>query len=171
MISTIAISSAGYYFLLPGLFLVAGIYDVLTGRIPDWISLVLVAAFVAMSLIAGKNLTVFGLHCAVALAVFFAGFLAFDWGLMGGGDGKLAAAGALWFGPTLTVDFFVAAFIYGGVMAIAVSALRSVQIPAFVTRQPWAMRWLAGQEGLPFGLAMAASVLTLREFLPLSLLQ
>jgi len=166
MTSDIVISIVAFFFFLPGLFLLAGIFDVLTGRIPDWISIALVVVFVGLSLIVGKAWMDFGLHCAVAIAVFFAGFIAFAMGWMGGGDGRLAAAGALWFGPALTFEFLAIAFFYGAAMVGMMYVVRLCPIPAPILRQPWVERWVVGNDGLPFGLAMAASVLTLRSWMP-----
>lgn len=151
-------------FLLPGLFMLAGFYDVLTTRIPDWISITLVAGFVIWALAAGLGMWAFAAHAGVALLVFFAGFAAFSLGWMGGGDGKLAAAGALWFGPSLTLEFITLSFIYGALMVFVMTFLRRVPLPVPVLRQAWLMQWVNGSEGLPFGLAMAAGVLTVLRF-------
>jgi prepilin peptidase CpaA len=101
------------------------------------------------------------LHWGVAVIVFMLGFLVFSMGWMGGGDGKLAAVGALWFGPQLTPSFIILSFIFGGFMVLAVIVLRSITLPGIVERQAWLMQWVRGKEGLPFGLAMAGAVLTL----------
>ncbi|NJL07724.1 MAG: peptidase, partial [Methylacidiphilales bacterium] len=63
--------------------------DLLTMRISNKVSLVLVAGFVAAALVTGLPLTSIGWHLAAAglvLAVCFAFFAA---GWMGGGDAKL----------------------------------------------------------------------------------
>ena len=154
------------YFVIPGLFLVAGLFDVLTTRIPDWISLSVVTLFVLYAFSIGMPIASIGMHFGTGILVFFAGFLAFSLGLMGGGDGKLAAAGALWFGPALAPSFLMLAFIYGGVMVALIFAMRRVPLPAFMVRQPWLMVWVQGHEGLPFGLAMAAAVMTVTRMEP-----
>lgn len=147
--------------LLPGLFMLAGIYDVLTGRIPDWISVSLVAVFLAYSFLIGFSIETVAWHAAIGLLVFFAGFVVFALGWMGGGDGKLAAAGALWFGPAQIQEFFIVSFIYGAALVAVMFVLRRIPLPPILLRQEWFVRWLDGNEGLPFGLAMAGSVLTI----------
>ncbi len=147
--------------VLPGMFILAGIYDILTTRIPDWISLSLAAAFLLYALVKAFTLTHFSLHLGVSVIVFLAGFLVFSIGWMGGGDGKLAAIGALWFGPQLTLPFIVLSFIFGGMMVLFVFVLRSIVLPENLQRQKWLMQWVQGKEGLPFGFAMAMSVLVI----------
>jgi prepilin peptidase CpaA len=155
------ISLVFIYMFLPGMFILAGVYDVLTTRIPDWITLSLLVVFCLFAWAQGLTFTMFALHWGVAVIVFMLGFLAFSMGWMGGGDGKLAAVGALWFGPQLAPSFIVLSFIFGGFMVLAVIVLRSITLPGIVERQAWLMQWVRGKEGLPFGLAMAGAVLTL----------
>jgi len=68
--------------------------------------------------------------------------LAFQMGMMGGGDVKLAAALALWFPPLVTVKFLVLMSLAGGVVtALALLAHR------------WARR--EGRPKIPYGVAIA----------------
>jgi prepilin peptidase CpaA len=149
------------YMFLPGMFILAGVYDVLTTRIPDWITLSLLAVFFLFAWAQDLTVMTFALHWGVAVIVFVLGFLAFSMGWMGGGDGKLATVGALWFGPQFAPSFMILSFIFGGFMVLAVIILRSITLPGIVERQTWLMQWVRGKEGLPFGLAMAGAVLTL----------
>lgn len=151
------------YFVLPCLFLVAGIFDVLTGRIPDWIVITLGVAFFAFAILSGWQGETILDHVLIALVVFVAGFGLFWLGWVGGGDGKLAAIGALWFGPSSVLDFLSLSFIFGGLLVAIVFLFRVAPLPAPVLRQPWIQRWIGGKEGLPFGVAMAAAVLVLRQ--------
>lgn len=147
--------------VLPGLFILGGIFDVLTTRIPDGISISLVVAFVFYAIFQNYDLNTFGLHFGVAVLVFLSGFVMFSLGWMGGGDGKLAAAGALWFGPNLVLPFVLLSFMLGGIMVMAMIGLRSIPLPQWVHRQSWLMQWVSGQNGFPFGFAMAISVLAI----------
>lgn len=60
------------------------------------------------------------IQVAVAAGVFLLLALAFQIGMMGGGDVKLAAALALWFSPVSTVKFLVFMSIAGGVLTLIV---------------------------------------------------
>ena len=151
------------FFIFPCLFLVSGIFDVLTGRIPDWVSGMIVLAFFGYAILAGWSLETILYHCGICILVFFAGFVFFAFGWAGGGDGKLAAAGALWFGPSAVIDFLALSFIFGGLLVGIVFLLRMFPLSESMVRTKWLQRWVAGNDGLPFGLAMAAAVLVMRQ--------
>lgn len=150
-----------YLGFLPLLFMIAGIFDLLTGRIPDLISILLLIGFFIFAFLSDYSLFTFSLHIGLGFLVFFLGFLAFSLGWIGGGDGKLAAAGAIWFGPETAFDFFTLSFVYGAGLVFIVFVLRRIALPPLLFKQDWLMRWVNGKDGLPFGLAMAAAVLTL----------
>ena len=60
------------------------------------------------------------IRVAVAIAIFLLFALAFQLGVMGGGDVKLAAALALWFPPGATVLLIVLMSLAGGVLTLIV---------------------------------------------------
>jgi prepilin peptidase CpaA len=61
-----------------------------------------------------------GIRIGVAVAVFLLFALAFQIGVMGGGDVKLAAALALWFPPGATLFLIVIMSLAGGVLTMIV---------------------------------------------------
>ena len=63
------------------------------------------------------------IQVGVAVAVFAALAVAFQLGMMGGGDVKLAAALALWFSPGSTVRFLVIMSLAGGLLTLVVLIL------------------------------------------------
>lgn len=150
-----------YYLIFPGLFLVAGFYDLLTTRIPDWISISLLGLFFAFALATGLSIEQLAWHSGIGILVFMAGFAFFVLGWAGGGDGKLAAMGALWLGDEKALGFILLSFIYGAVLVGIITALRILPLPEFIKKQEWLKVWLRGQDGLPFGLAMAAAVFSM----------
>lgn len=83
-----------------------------------------------------------GLQVAVALGVFLLLALAFQAGLMGGGDVKLAAALALWFSPASTLKFLVFMSLAGGVLTLVLVAAHRV-------------RSKKGRPEIPYGVAIA----------------
>ena len=147
--------------IIPGLFLVAGFYDVLTTRIPDWISLAIIVTFVLFAWLSGMSAYAIMIHGGVGILAFLIGFLLFAMGWVGGGDGKLAAAGALWFGAEKALLFISLSFIYGAILVGIIMILRIRFLSDKIKHWAWLNPWLRGQEGLPFGLAMAASVLSM----------
>ena len=84
--------------LFPALMAFAASSDLLTMTISNRLSLLLASSFFLLALITGMSFGIIGMHLAagaLVLAVCF-GFFAMGW--IGGGDAKLAAATALWFG-------------------------------------------------------------------------
>src|ERR1044071_7680096 len=84
--------------LFPTLMAFAASSDLLTMTISNRISLALAGGFVVLALVVGLPMTAVGWHFAAGAFVLTAGFICFSQGWIGGGDAKLAAATALWFG-------------------------------------------------------------------------
>ena len=85
--------------LFPLLMAYSAVSDLLTMTIANWISLVLVGAFVVLATVAGMPaLQLITNHLACGFAVLVLTFTLFAFGWIGGGDAKLAAATAVWLG-------------------------------------------------------------------------
>ena len=98
---------------------------------------------------------------AIALGVLAATFVLFWMNMLGGGDAKLMAAGALWMGPDHIIEFLAYVTAFGGVLAVAMLAYRSF-LPANAFPLPgWARRLHKTGEGIPYGIAIAAGGLLL----------
>jgi prepilin peptidase CpaA len=135
--------------------------DLFTMKIPNRISLALIGAFVAIAVLTRMPLEAFGIHVAIALGVLAATFVLFWMNMLGGGDAKLMAAGALWMGPDHIIEFLAYVTAFGGVLAIAMLAYRSF-LPANAFPLPgWARRLHKTGEGIPYGIAIAAGGLLL----------
>jgi prepilin peptidase CpaA len=90
--------------------------------------------------------------------MLLAGIVLFSLGWVGGGDAKLLAVASLWLGFEPMVLFLGYVAIFGGALAIAILAYRSV--PAGALPLPgWAARLHAKGEGIPYGVAIAAGAL------------
>ena len=94
--------------LFPALMAFAASSDLLTMTISNRLSLALAGGFFLLTVITGMSLTVIGMHLAAATLVLVVCFGFFSMGWIGGGDAKLAAATALWFG----FDFLLVYLIY-----------------------------------------------------------
>jgi prepilin peptidase CpaA len=79
---------------------------------------------------------------AVAVGVFGLFAIAFQAGMMGGGDVKLAAALALWFSPASTLKFLVLMSLAGGAVTLVAVVLHRA-------------RGNAGRPEIPYGVAIA----------------
>jgi len=90
-----------------------------------------------------------------ALAVFLIGWALFALGVMGGGDGKLMAATAIWLGPFALVDFAVLIALFGGMLAAAVLLLHRAEKYQVLLGPRWMERLSAPRPPVPYALAIA----------------
>jgi prepilin peptidase CpaA len=153
--------------LFPILTIYAAFSDLLTMTIPNRVSLLLVAGFVPVALMAGLSAPDILLHFASGTVVLVVAFGLFAMGWIGGGDAKLAAAVALWFGVGNTVEFLLLAAIGGGVLTVAVLMLRSVPLPAFALSWTWLNRLHDRKGGVPYGIALAVAAVMVYPSSPL----
>ena len=145
--------------LLPGSLAFAAAMDLLTMTIPNRITLVLIAAFVPAAVLAGLDLPAIGAHLATGFGVLLLGMVVFFCGWCGGGDAKLLAAIALWLGFDNLVPYLLYTAVAGGMLATAVSLLRSVPLPGILLAEAWAVRLHRRDAGIPYGVALAAGAL------------
>src|SRR5260370_37704655 len=93
--------------------------DFFTMTISNRISLILTAGFFALALGTGMPLVEIGNHLAAGALVLALAFFFFIRRWVGGGDAKLAAATALWFGWAHLFDYMLYASLLGGVVTVA----------------------------------------------------
>ncbi|HXX25917.1 MAG TPA: prepilin peptidase [Pseudolabrys sp.] len=145
--------------LFPALMAFAASSDLLTMTISNKLSLALTACFFLLVLVTGMNLGEIGMHVAAAALVLVIAFGMFTQGWIGGGDAKLAAATALWFGFGHLLDFLVYASLLGGVLTLVLIQFRKLPLPGPLARQSWIMRLHEKGGGVPYGIALAAAAL------------
>jgi prepilin peptidase CpaA len=146
-------------FLFPALMAFAASSDLLTMTISNRISLLLVAGFFALALVIGMNGNQVMSHVGAGMLVLAVTFVFFARGWIGGGDAKLAAATALWFGFDHLMSYLVYASILGGALTLLLLQFRSLPMPLFLVGREWAERLHHKQGGVPYGIALAASAL------------
>lgn len=147
--------------LFPALMAFAASSDLFTMTISNRLSLLLASSFFLLALITGMNFGIIGMHLAagaLVLAVCF-GFFAMGW--IGGGDAKLAAATALWFGFEHLLDYMISASLLGGVLTLLLLQFRKLPLPVVLECQPWIQRLHAKGGGVPYGIALAAAALAI----------
>lgn len=145
--------------VFPAFMAYAAVSDLLTMTIPNRLCLGLVAGFGVFALMSGLDLPTFGWHVAAGAMVLVIGFGLFAAGWIGGGDAKLAAATALWFGFDPLMPYLAFAGLLGGALTLALLGLRNYPLPMFAMGWPWAQRLHAPETGIPYGIALAASAL------------
>jgi prepilin peptidase CpaA len=146
-------------FLFPALMAFAASSDLLTMTISNRLSLALAGGFFLLAIIAGMSLTAIGMHLAAAALVLTISFSFFTMGWIGGGDAKLAAATALWFGFDFLLGYLVYASLFGGVLTVLLIQFRRLPLPAPLARQTWILRLHETGGGVPYGIALAAAAL------------
>jgi prepilin peptidase CpaA len=144
--------------LMPTLMIVAGLHDLVTMKIPNWISLALVAAFPVAALLAGLTPADIGLHFAVGVAALLLGMAMFALNWVGGGDAKVMAAGCLWMGLSGSLMFLLYSALAGGVFSLALLTARKIA-PSYPGVPGWATRLLEPKGDIPYGVALAAGAL------------
>jgi prepilin peptidase CpaA len=151
----IALASA-----FPILAIVAGLKDLISYTIPNWIPLLLLAAFTGLALTAGMPMDLIGLHLLVGAAALVAGMAMFALGWVGGGDAKLMAAACLWLGWPTTQSFLMDTALAGGALSVLLLLARGQLFRAFVPIQSgWMGRLVTPGEPAPYGVAIAIGAL------------
>jgi prepilin peptidase CpaA len=145
--------------MFPALMAFAASSDLFTMTISNRLSLALTAGFFLLTLIIGMSWPAFGMHLAAGALVLVVTFGFFSQGWIGGGDAKLAAATALWFGFDNLFDYLAYASIFGGVLTLVLIQFRKLPLPAPLARQTWILRLHETGGGVPYGIALAAAAL------------
>jgi prepilin peptidase CpaA len=145
--------------LFPALMAFAASSDLLTMTISNRLSLALAGGFFLLMIVTGMSLHAAGMHVAAAAVVLVVAFVFFSQGWIGGGDAKLAAATALWFGFDYLLDYLIYASLFGGALTLAIIQFRKIPLPAMLARQGWILRLHETDAGIPYGSALAAAAL------------
>lgn len=138
----------------PALIVFAGSYDILSKTISNRLCIAIALAFLPAAVSIGLGAAEIALHVSCALAMLCAGFTLFAAGWIGGGDAKLFAAAALWFGWSDIADYAAASAIIGGALALVVLALRMGSLSL-----PFAGMLPMPKPELPYGVALALAAL------------
>jgi prepilin peptidase CpaA len=133
--------------------------DLLTMTIANRVCLVLVAGFAILAVFSGVSSSELLSHIGAGAAVLAGAFICFACHWVGGGDGKLAAATALWLGFGHLLAYLVYASMLGGVLTLTIVLFRSRPLPALLAGREWAERLHRDDAGVPYGIALAAAAL------------
>jgi prepilin peptidase CpaA len=145
--------------LFPALMAFAAASDLVTMTISNRISLLLGAGFVALAILSGMGFHDILTHAGAGLAVLVVAFACFAMGWIGGGDAKVAAAAALWFGFGHLLDYLVYASLFGGALTLVLIQFRQWPLPAAFRDQTWLLRLHSKDSGIPYGIALALGAL------------
>jgi prepilin peptidase CpaA len=145
--------------LFPALMAFAATSDLLTMTIPNRVSLALAAGFLVLAGVSGMGLADILAHVGAGATVLVVAFACFAMGWIGGGDAKVAAAAALWFGFSELMNYLLWASLFGGVLTVLLIQFRRWPLPYPLTGQAWLVRLHAKDSGIPYGIALAIGAL------------
>ena len=135
--------------LFPALMAFAAASDLFTMTISDRVSLALIAGFVALAVLGGMGLHDILLHFGAGAAVLVVAFACFAMGWVGGGDAKVAASVALWFGFDHLLNYLLYVSLLGGALTVLLIQFRQWPLPSLLTGQAWLNRLHDKQSGIP----------------------
>ncbi len=145
--------------LFPALMAFAASSDLFTMTISNRVSLALVAGFLLLAALSGMGPTEILTHAGAGAVVLVVAFLCFAMGWIGGGDAKIAAAAALWFGFSHLMNYLLYASLFGGALTLILIQFRQWPLPYPLASQAWLLRLHAKDSGIPYGIALAIGAL------------
>jgi prepilin peptidase CpaA len=145
--------------LFPALMAFAAASDLFTMTISNRVSLLLAAGFVVLAVAGGMGFHDMLLLGAAGMVVLTVAFICFTMGWVGGGDAKVAAAAALWFGFAHLMGYLVYASLFGGALTLLLLQFRQWPLPYPLAGQAWLLKLHAKESGIPYGIALAIGAL------------
>jgi prepilin peptidase CpaA len=145
--------------VFPALMAFAAATDLFTMTISNRVSLALIAGFAALAVLGGMSLHDILMHAGAGAAVLAAAFCCFAMGWVGGGDAKVAASVALWFGFDHLLDYLLFVSLLGGALTVLLIQFRQWPLPSLLARQAWLERLHDKSSGIPYGIALAIGAL------------
>lgn len=165
--------------------LAAAAFDLWKMIIPNTVSILLVALFVANGLFltfyVGYSVAWMS-HLGALAAVLLVGLAAYRFGVLGAGDAKLLSAVSLWAGfernlldPLILnyylLDYLILVALCGGVLSLGLLILRRLVVGVLLLQSSpqnvTLPRYLLPRENLPYGVAIALPAIYLAVKLPL----
>lgn len=136
----------------------AAVSDLLSMTIANRVSVLLLATFAIAAPMIGMDWAQIGLHLAAGVLVLAVTFALFAFGGMGGGDAKLMAATAIWFGfSPILIQYFLTAALLGGALTLLILKFRNSYI-GYVSVNNVLLRNLADHKaGIPYGIALGTA--------------
>jgi prepilin peptidase CpaA len=145
--------------LFPALMAFAAASDLFTMTISNRVSLALVAGFLVLAMLSGMGLYDVLSHVGAGALVLAVAFACFAMGWVGGGDAKVAAGAALWFGFGHLMDYLIYASLFGGALTLLLLQFRQWPLPYPFAGQAWLLKLHAKESGIPYGIALAIGAL------------
>ena len=132
--------------------------DLFSMKIPNQITLALMVGFMVMAIWMKFDWVTIGWHWAMFAIVLSITFTLFAFGVIGGGDAKLAAGIALWMGWEHSLIYFLLAAFLGGILTLLIIKIRNVPMPHWILSQQWAAK-IYRAERIPYGITMGVAAM------------
>jgi len=145
-------------FIAAASFVAAAVSDVLSYRIPNYLSGILLILFYLYVVTSPISISWFP-NLLVFTAVGLTGFALFAKGLIGAGDIKLLSVASLWAGPSLVGTLLLMTAFMGGIEALFVAIMLYFKLP-----KPKAFSHVA-KAPVPYGVAVASGGVTMLSLL------
>jgi prepilin peptidase CpaA len=145
--------------LFPALMAFAAASDLFTMTISNRVSVALAAGFLVLAFASGMAAPDILMHVAAGATVLVAAFACFAFGWIGGGDAKVAAGAALWFGFAHLLNYLLYASLFGGALTLLLLQFRQWPLPYALAGQTWLLKLHAKESGIPYGIALAIGAL------------
>lgn len=145
--------------ILPGLAIAAGLKDLTSMTIPNWISVALVVGFFPAALATGLTPLQVAAHLGVGLVALVLGMALFALRWIGGGDAKLMAAACLWLGLSGSAVFLLWTAVAGGLFSLILMGARAQAQLLPASGPAWLSRLLQPKADIPYGVAIAVGAL------------
>src|SRR5438552_10517028 len=126
--------------LFPAMMAFAASSDLLTMTISNRVSLILIGGFFVLALVSGMSALDVLSHVGAGAIVLVVAFVCFLRGWIGGGDAKLAAATALWFGFDHLFNYLLCASLFGGALTLLLLQFRMWPLPCLLAGRQWVER-------------------------------
>lgn len=151
--------TAAIFVIFPLCMAMAAFSDMLTMTIPNRLSVVLIASFVAIAPLAGLGVQDILLHLGAGAIVFAFCFTLFALNIMGGGDAKILTASAIWFGLShALIEYIAYVSVLGGLLSIFILMIRANYNVILASRIPVPGTMLHAKK-VPYGIAIGAAAL------------
>jgi len=137
----------------------AGLTDLLTRKIRNRLVVMCLLAYTVLAPLAGFTAYEIVGSVVVALAVLLLALVLFAFGLIGGGDAKLAAVTSLWFGIDQTPTYLIYTALLGGAFALAILVFRKLPLPTGLWSGDWVADLHSHGTAMPYGVSMALAAL------------
>ena len=138
----------------PFLIIYAAASDLFSMTISNKVSLFLIGGFIIFAYAIGMGLEAFLWHWATFAIVLLIGFTLFAFGVVGGGDAKLAASTGLWLGWAHILEYFTISALLGAVLTLMMLKFRASPLPDRIAEIDWVARLYRADNGVPYGIAL-----------------